>query len=163
MPTMKYCPTCGCEAPVSAERCKQCFHDYSATKKRGWGPIILLGVVVGMTFVAAVVFWVVSRQPTDQLILVDQETKSIVITTQYQSGPSTERIPFADVVRIEHVAEGGAFRVVALTADADRKTLMTSDDEPLYAEAERYARVMEKPYERVGSDEELRNKAAGAH
>ena len=163
MAQFKTCPSCGAEVPSSAARCKDCFHDFTAQQGRNWGPIMLLGTIAGMTLIAAVAFFIVALGPTDQLILVDEETKSVVITTQYRQGPSTERIPFSDIVKLEHVSEGGTYSIVAITTDADRKVIMQGTKEPLYLEAERYAKVMEKPLERVGETEVLKANAPPQH
>lgn len=156
MAQFKSCPSCGAEVPRSAARCKDCFYDFTADKKRNYGPLLLLGSLAGMTVVASIVFALLAFMPTDQLILVDQETQSIVITTKYRSGPSTERIAFGDVVKLEHVSESGSFEIIAITTDAERKVLMTSNGAPLYTEAEKYAQMMKKPLERTGTDESLK-------
>ena len=158
MSQTKTCPSCSGQAPLSAARCKECFHEFPAQRKRNYGPLMLLGVLGVLTLGASLVFFLLALQPTDQRILVDEETKSVVITTQYRSGPSAERIPFGDIVKIEHVANGGKYEVVAITTDAERRTLMSSAKEPLYSQAEQYASVMGKPFERVGDDEALRAK-----
>ena len=49
---MKECPSCGGQAPYSAARCKDCFHDFDESalaKKRRDGPIFLLAAGVAAT------------------------------------------------------------------------------------------------------------------
>ncbi len=113
-----------------------------------------------MPFLAASIFLYQSSAPTDQVILVDEATRSVVITTQYRSGPQTERISFADIVKLEHVSEGSNHSVVAVTTDAERKVLASSSHEPLYRQGEQYAKLMEKPLERKGANEEIKRQNA---
>jgi hypothetical protein len=117
---------------------------------------VLLGSFALMPFIAAGIFLYLSGAPTDQVVLVDEATQSVVITTQYRSGPQTERIAFADVVKLEHVAEGNTYKIVAVTTDAERKVIATSSSEPLYRLGDQYSKVMEKPLERTGANEEVK-------
>lgn len=145
------CPSCGAEAPLSAHRCKQCFNDFS-TRRASWGPVLILGVLAFMSFVAAIAFIVASLGPLDQRVLVSAETKSIVIATKYDSGVETRRIPFTDVVKLQHVPVTEGFNVVAITTDGEH-TVIQTDREPLYDKADQYAKMMGKTYERVGEIE----------
>jgi hypothetical protein len=161
MADVKNCPSCGAEVPASATRCKDCFHDFTASKKTSYaGPLLVLASIAGMTFVATIVFAIVAMMPTDQRILVDEGTQSVVITTKYRTSVETERIAFSDIIKVEHVASGGEYQIVVVTDDAERKTIMSSRKEPLYSEAEKYAKVMNKPLERVGEDEKVKSEAS---
>lgn len=155
------CPSCGAEAPLSANRCKQCFHDF-ATRRMSWGPVLILGVLAFMSFVAAFAFVIASMGALDERVLVSAETKSIVIATKYPSGIVPRRIPFTDVMKLEHTPATEGFQIVALTTDGSR-TVIQSGKEALHAEAERYAGMMGKPYERVGEGTAEAGGGAGGH
>lgn len=144
----RHCPQCGTEAPASAQRCKQCFHEYTG-RSLSFGPVVVLGVVAMMTFVAAVAFFVAGMGPVDERVLVSAETKSIVIATKFSGGPETQRIPFGNVAKLEHVPVSEGYEVVAVTSSGERRTIH-SGREPLYMEAERYSAMIGKPYERIG-------------
>jgi hypothetical protein len=156
----RICPSCGAEAPLSAHRCKQCFHDF-ATRRMSWGPVLILGVLAVMSFVAALAFVVASMGPVDERVLVSAETKSIVIATKYPSGIDSRRIPFSDVVKLEHTPVAEGFQIVALTSDGDR-TVIQSGKEQLYGEAERYSTMMGKTYERIGEVEVPPEESSGS-
>lgn len=145
------CPSCGAEAPLSAHRCKQCFNDFS-TRRMSWGPVLILGVLAVMSFVAAIAFLIAAMGPVDQRVLVSAETKSIVIATKYDAGIETRRIPFTDVVKLQHVPVNDGFNVVAITTDGEHTVIQTGH-EPLYDKADQYATMMGKTYERVGEVE----------
>lgn len=150
MADFKTCPTCGAEVPAAAARCKDCFHDFNAVKPRNWGPIVLLGSIASMTVIGAITLVIIAMQPVDQRILVDEETQSIIVTTKYRTGPTTERIRFDQVGKIEHVQEtDGAFNVVAVTLDGERRVLAHSGEESLIGDARKYANIMKKPLEEV--------------
>lgn len=155
------CPQCGTEGPASAHRCKQCFHEHSS-RSASWGPVVILGVVAVMTFVAAVAFLFASMGPTDERVLVSAETKSIVIATKYGEDLRTTRIPFSDVVRLEHTPITEGYEVIALTTAGERRAIHAGK-EPLYGEAERYGQLMNKPVERMGEIEVPEAPGAGAH
>ena len=64
---MKECPSCGTMVPVSASRCKECFHDFDeAPKQSSGGPIFLLGSVALMAVVAAGVFYWITATPIEE-------------------------------------------------------------------------------------------------
>ena len=147
----KTCPSCGEEVPAAANRCKECFHDFTEdAPAKTSGPIILLATLAAMAVVAALTFFVVSQRPLDQRILVDEETESVVWTTTYRTGPVTERLRWDEIVKIEHVTtSGGAHEIIALTNTGDRKVIERSEGNPLRANAEHYAQVMEKPLDLI--------------
>ncbi len=148
MSSTKTCPSCQAQVPLSAFRCKACFHDFAASKG-SYGPLLVLGSVTFMTMVAAIGFFISAQQPTDQAIFVDQDTRSVVITTQYRSGPSTDRIKFDEITKLEHVAHSsGGYSIVAVTGDG--RTEISTSEHPMYAEGDRFAAMMGKPIELVG-------------
>lgn len=148
----KECPSCGITVPMSASRCKECFHDFAARPaRRSWmGPLLILGSVAGMTVVAAVVLMVVTSAPVEERILVDGDSKAIIWTRQYTTGVETEMIPFERVTRLEYVVKGGGggFEVIAVTNDGLRHTL-AEGMAPLGSMAENYARIMVRPLQQI--------------
>ena len=47
--------------------------------------------------IGAITLGVIVSWPTDQKVLVEQESESIVFIRKYRTGEETERIPFSDV------------------------------------------------------------------
>ena len=92
--------------PKSADRCKECFHDFNeAPAQSSGGPIFLLGSVAAMAVVAAGVLWYVTSNPVEEKILVDEETHSIVWTRRYRSGIETQRVLWQDIAKLEKEKE----------------------------------------------------------
>lgn len=147
----KSCPQCGTEAPMTATRCKSCFHDFSASaKSRSWGPIVLLATIALMPVIAASVFLWISYRPLETRNIVDPESMSIKFVTTYRGGPTTEFVPFADVREIEHRhLSRGSFELAVITNSGDRKVLATSPTDPLTSQAEQYSQLMKKPFVQV--------------
>jgi hypothetical protein len=143
----KTCPSCGTEVPESAQRCKQCFHDFSEAvplTRRLAGPLVLLAAFAGMAVVAVIALTVILSYPTEQKILVDEATQSIVTITQYRTRRETTRVKFDEVERIEHVERMGEFEVRAVEKDGSTTTIEKSE-QPLEGAAENYASLMNKP------------------
>ncbi len=151
MAIMKDCPSCGGEAPLSARRCKSCFHDFDASPpSKSWaGPIALLVSLAGMVVVVVVaLLWIVSR-PQEQRILVDQGSRSIVWTATYVSGTTTDRLAFDEIQRLEYVAHAtGGYEIAAVTHDGRRKIIQEGPS-PLRGEARKYAELMERPLQEI--------------
>ncbi len=143
----KTCPNCQADVPVAATRCKECFHDFSSEgpKSFNWlGPLFVLGVVALMAVIASVVLAFVFVQPLEQHVLVDDETRSIVWTTQYRTGVTTDRLMFDQVASLELASESGEFVITAVTTTGDRKEV-TRSEEPLDSQARVYSNIMDKP------------------
>jgi hypothetical protein len=143
----KTCPSCGADVPVAATRCKECFHDFAseAPKSMNWlGPLFALGVVALMAVIASVVAAFVFVQPLEQHVLVDDETRSIVWTTKYRTGITTDRMMFDQVASLELASEGGEFVITAVSTTGDRKEV-TRSESPLDSQARAYSKIMEKP------------------
>lgn len=146
---MKTCPSCGTEVPAAAPRCKECFHDFTETKRRNTGPLVFLGLLAAMAVIGAVTLGVIVSWPTDQKILVEQESSSIVFIRKYRTGETTERIPFSEIAALEHVVEqNGEYSSVAIRTDGSRIVLAKSK-KSLKGDTERNARVMDKPWTEV--------------
>lgn len=144
---MKDCPSCGLSVPSSASRCKSCFHDFAKpTPSRSFaGPLALLASFVLTTGIAVILLLVVLSRPLDHRILVDAATQSIVFTTQYRSGVSTERVSFADVANVEYaITRTGNHEVAALTRAGGRHVIQQAQSS-LSSDAKRFADVMGKP------------------
>ena len=152
----KTCPECGAEVPVSAARCKECFHDFHEAPASRVGPLLLLASFAAMSVVGALVFWGISMRPLEHRVLVDEGTQAVIFTTQYRTGPVTDRLDWSDIVMLQHVVTGtGAQEIVAITIDGDRKVIQHSDTKPLRPEADRYGRVMNKPVTYIDSTTEF--------
>jgi hypothetical protein len=157
---MKDCPSCGAEVPASATRCKECFHDFSEDNKRSFsfvGPLIALAMVAAMALVAAVVLGVMFVQPVESHTLVDESTRSIVWTTVYRTGVTTDRLMFDEVTKLEHTTVRGKFQLVAVTSGGDRM-VMIEGREALDGEGRAYANMMGKPFEDVDPTQVLNSK-----
>ena len=152
----KTCPECGAEVPVSALRCKECFHDFQQEPSRSTGPLLILASFAAMSVVGALVFWGISMRPIEHRVLVDEATQAVIFTTQYRTGPVTDRLDWSEIVMLQHVVTGtGAQEIIAITIDGDRKVIQHSENKPLRPEADRYARVMNKPVTYIDSTTEF--------
>ncbi|MDP6933998.1 MAG: hypothetical protein QGG40_13825 [Myxococcota bacterium] len=152
----KDCPECGATVPVSAPKCKECFHDFTAAPppKRS-GLLGFLALVASMAIIAAGTFWYIYNFQKTSSAIVDEETRSIVITTKAASGIESTRIAFDDVVRVESVmgGENSTFELAVVTSsDSSHKGeryILKGADHTLQGEAEVYAEVLDKPLEEV--------------
>ncbi len=149
--TTKTCPSCGTEVPESAQRCKQCFHDFNEAtplSRRLVGPLILLAAFAGMAVVAVIALAVILSYPTEQKILVDEATQSIVTITQYRTRRVTDRVRWDEVERLEHVERMGEYEIRAIGKDGLATTIERSE-QPLEGAAENYASLMGKPLSKI--------------
>jgi ribosomal protein L40E len=142
----KTCPECGAEAPTSAARCKECFHDFTDARPPKAGPIVLLAALAAMSLLGAVTFWLVTMRPLEERILVDERTEAVIFTTHYRTGPKTDRLEWGQIGSLEHVTTAaGEYQIVAVTLSGDRRVIQESEESPLRGMAEKYASLMEKP------------------
>jgi hypothetical protein len=142
----KDCPSCGEEVPKVAYRCKHCFHDFDApAKSTSWaGPIALLVSFAAMAVVGAVTLFVIVSRPIEERILVDQDTKSVIWTTQYRTGITTDRLMWSDIISLEYaLRNNGTYAVRAITTDGDRRVIHEGTS-PLTSQANQYAELMGK-------------------
>lgn len=147
----KECPSCGEDVVHVAYRCKHCFHDFEAPKSSGsWaGPIALLVSFAAMAVVGVVVLLVIVSRPLDERILVDQDTRSVIWTTQYRTGITTDRLMWTDIIKLEYATlSSGTYVVRAVTTDGDRR-IIHEGPSPLRSEANQYAELMDKPLDIV--------------
>lgn len=150
----KTCPSCGTDVPVSAQRCKDCFHDFTAEPQRGSGGrgiLILLATLAAMAVAGAwIVSWM-SSFPTSIRTLVNGENNTVQVIQQFQDGRvQTDQVTFDQVAKIEYSAGGlGYFELTAVTTDGRRLTLAHDATKPLGAEAESYSKRIGKPLETI--------------
>jgi hypothetical protein len=144
----KDCPSCGLEVPEVAYRCKECFHDFQSTKTTNNGPIVILGLLAVMGILGAITLGLIVSFPTNENILVHQDSQSIIFTRQYSVGPiQTERLPFKNVSAVEHVIESnGTYSVVAILTNGSRLNLNNAKRSQK-GPAQNYARMMGKPWQ----------------
>ncbi len=102
----KDCPSCGASVPVEAFRCKHCFHDFTEKPKKNTGPVVLLGFIAAMAVIGAGTFWWVFNNQSQERIVVDAETRSIVITKTSGAGVDSTRVSFDAIEKVEHVMGG---------------------------------------------------------
>jgi hypothetical protein len=144
----KTCPSCNEDVPVAAPRCKHCFHDFTeAPQKKGRGLVGFLGMLAAMAVLAAGTFWFVNERAGQEMIVIDEETSSIVFTTKYSDRTETDRVNFDEVTSVELVMGGSeaTWEVAILTLDGERHVVNLSDDKSLHGYAEHIAAVMDKP------------------
>ena len=142
----KECPSCGADVPVSAARCKDCFHDFNEKPaKSGWGGLIALLIsFAAMAVVGTITLLILVSRPLEERILVDEDTRSVVWTTQYRTGVTTDRLMWDDIAKLEYVSQrSGTYAIKAITTGGDRRVIQESPS-PLKGEASQYAQLMEK-------------------
>jgi hypothetical protein len=147
---MKDCPACGASVPKSANRCKDCFHDFDEdVGKRKDGPIFLLGAFAIMAIIGAGVLWYVAGNPVEERILVDEQTRSIIWTRVYNGNRlETERLMWTDVAKLEYVVLSAGYEINAVAMAGERHIIQESPTS-LKSEADRYSQMMEKPLDIV--------------
>ena len=85
---------------------------------------------------------------TEEHILVDQQTESVVWTRQYRWGAETERLKWSEVAKLEYVVRSGGYEVAAIAMNGDRFVIHEAVA-PLKTTADQYAAMMEKPLDIV--------------
>ncbi|MCP4804853.1 MAG: hypothetical protein GY884_05840 [Proteobacteria bacterium] len=146
----KNCPSCHEDVPAAAPRCKHCFHDFTdeeAAAPKGRGLVGLLGLIAAMCVMGALTFWFVSGRAGQEMIVIDEETSSIVFTTKYSDHTETDRVRFDEVSSVEVVMGDGeaTWEVAVVTLNGERRVVNLSDDKNLKGYAEHIAAVMDKP------------------
>jgi uncharacterized protein (DUF1786 family) len=148
----KNCPSCGESVPAAASRCKHCFHDFNEeAPKKSFSLVGFMAFLLVLASLGAGTLAYVYYSQVQEKIVVDVETQSIVFTRTSTSKTTSERLAFADVVKIEHVLGGetATFEVVAITAKGERYIINQSSEGTLRGYAEHIAAVMDKPIEDV--------------
>lgn len=147
---MKTCPSCDEDVPVSASRCKHCFHDFNEVSTKTSGLLPILAGLAGMAVIGAgTLFWIISM-PIEQKILMDQETESVIWTTKYRGDKvTTERLNWSEIGKFEYVITAtGKHRIEAVTITGERH-LIKEDTSPLKTTGDRYSALAKKPLEVV--------------
>ncbi len=149
------CPHCGETILASATKCKHCFADLNeddaggSNKRLIWGLLIflLVLVVIGIGSMRYVY-----GKPTLSSVTIDEGTNSIVmIYSRFNKEPTTERINFSDIQKIEFVTGstvlGGNFwAVYVITQEGDKVEINKSSDDNLKGYAETVAAKTGAPF-----------------
>jgi hypothetical protein len=149
----KTCPNCGTIAPVSARRCKECFHDYSAKETRQ--PLVrtllpMLGATALMSVLGALTISWMTSFPTNERALVDATSKQIQWIREFKDGHfETDQVAFDRVKKIQYHADGANFTVVAVLDNGETRDIIRTMGAPIQSQAEDYAKLMDKPFEIV--------------
>ena len=150
--SVKICPSCGSEVPESATRCKTCFHDFTVevdTRAKRVGPLAVLASFAAMVIVGALILFFVVSRTVEERVLVDEATQSVVWTRRVRNSIETERLPFAEIAKLEYVRTAtGTFEIVAVDLEGKRHVIQEGESE-LRSEAGQYAKLMGKPLAEV--------------
>ena len=143
----KICPNCNAEVPAVANLCKHCFHDFHhvvAKRKSPIFPALFLALATGIVAIGAASY--VHSVNRTMRVSVDESTESIVFTTTYARGTTSERVFFKDIASVEYVKNGTPlpFEVAVLTANGARHVLRQAED-PLEFEARKLSERVERP------------------
>ncbi len=149
----KECPSCGATVPVEATRCKHCFHDFTEAPPKKGGIVGLLVMLSLMAALAAGVLGYIYSSRSQERIVVDEETRTVIITRKTAEATDTERVSFDEITQVESVMGGeqAMFEIVAVTKAGRRVVIQQSDDRPLKAHAEHLSHVMDKPFVEVSN------------
>jgi len=135
---MQDCPSCGNEIPVSATRCKYCFHDLSAdeaSNKRAGG--VLVGVLLLVLVFVAAGFWtynsVFDQEQLGNVTIDPKERRIVLVYTGFGKEPTTRQVGFDEVASVEMQAGqfllGGNFYEVSLVLNDAEKVLINKSTE----------------------------------
>jgi len=149
----KSCPHCSASIPAYAIKCRECFADISrppkAVTSRGmWGWVFLLLVMAGLG--AATLLSVFGTEALAQ-VRIDEGTQSVeLVWTRYNRPPTTRRIAFAEVAKVELVTDASTFsgtfwEVWVVTNGGERVLINRSAAEDLQGYAEDVVTRMRKP------------------
>lgn len=121
-----------------------------STETTSGSPMYLLIALAAMAVLGAITFWFVSQRPLSETMLMDEQTRSIIFTAEYRTGARADRLPWADIVKLQHITtSAGGFEIVAIKADAEKVVIKESSKKPLHGDAEHYAQMMGIPLEQV--------------
>ena len=133
----KNCPSCAEEVPVDAARCKHCFHNFNEEVVEKKSPLMgLLVLLLAMFVVGMGAFGYIYYFNEAEKIVIDEETQSVVITRVSASKTTTDRIKFADIVKVEHImgGESATFETLVILTSGERVVLNQSSEGTLKAE-----------------------------
>lgn len=122
------CPHCGEEILATATKCKSCFADLNPedTSKNRSTIIGLLVFLVIIVVVGIGGLQYVYGKSTLSSVTIDEGTDSIImIWSQFNKEPTTRRVDFADIAKVEFVTGstvlGGTFWSVFIILNDDEK------------------------------------------
>jgi hypothetical protein len=137
---MQDCPSCGNEIPVSATRCKYCFHDLAAEKEQKKVGGAVVGVLLlALVFVAAG-FWtfqsVFDQTQLGNVTIDPKERRVVLVYTSLGDDPTTRQVSFDDVASVQMTAGqyllgGNHFEVYLVLNDGDKVLINKSTEGPL--------------------------------
>lgn len=106
-----------------------------------------MAVFALMAVIGAGVFWYAGARQAQEYIVIDEETKSIIFTTQYADRKETDRLKFEEVREVELVKGGsaGTWEVAVHTLDGKRRTVRVSNDTDLSSYALKVSSLVGKP------------------
>lgn len=126
---MQDCPSCGNEIPVSATRCKYCFHDLTEDKEsRKVGGVLVGVLLLALIFVAAG-FWtynsVFDQSQLGNVTIDPKERRVVLVYTSLGKEPTTRQIPFDKVSSVEMLASqnllaGNQYEVFLVLGDGEK-------------------------------------------
>ncbi len=143
----KICPHCNAEVPSVAHLCKHCFHDFNVVVPKRKSPLFpVLLFAVGTAIVSALAYGYIHSQNRNYKISVDEETQSIVFTTQYTDRTEADRVFFKDVSNIEYVKNTSPrpFEIAIITTKGTRYVFQQGD-EPLDYAANQLGENIKRP------------------
>lgn len=147
---MQDCPSCGNEIPVSATRCKYCFHDLSEddTPKKGASGVLVGVLLLALVFVAAG-FWtfqsVFDQEQLGNVTIDPKERRVVLVYTGFGKEPTTRQIGFDDVTSVEmnagqYLLGGNHYEVYLVLSDGEKVLINKSTEATL----EDYANTVAK-------------------
>ena len=113
---------------------------------------MIIGLIAAMVCVGAgVMYYVLNFQSVKRNVVIDEETQSVVWTRTYADKVETDRLPFAEIEKVENIMGGSnaTFEVMLVTTDGERFLLNQSNDVPLESYAQHISHVIEKPLVQV--------------
>ncbi len=145
---MQDCPSCGNEIPVSATRCKYCFHDLSEDDAPSKGGGMLVGVLLLLLVFVAAGFWtfqsVFDQEQLGNVTFDPREQRVVLVYTGFGKEPTTRQVDFAQVASVEMKADqhllGGNHYEVFLVLNDGEKVLINRNEATL----EDYANTVAK-------------------
>ena len=150
----KTCPECGTEVPEVANRCKECFHDFShVPQSKALSNItFLLSLLAIMSLIGTATLWYVRDSAEVVNITIDAETSSIIFAkTLADQQSKTQRIRFEDIAQIEYITGGNiaTYVIEIITISGDRLLYAKSNDAPLLKTANHINLVTKRPLKEI--------------
>lgn len=134
---MQDCPSCGNEIPVSATRCKHCFHDLTEHETQKGSSGALMGVIVMLLVFIVVGGWmyqsVFNKSQLGNVTVDPKEQRVVLVYTALGEEPTTRQIPFEDVASVEmqagaYLIGGSHYEVYLILRDGEKVLVNKSTD-----------------------------------